>query len=547
MRNPHPGFLALAILASLAVVPVHVRAAPGDTTLISIMADGSEAAGMSETPSISGDGRYVAFVSGASGVVAGYVPRYYDIFIRDRTTARTSLVTVGLSGLRPNGYSFSPVVSADGRYVAFLSGASNLVPNDTNSDHDAFVRDRLLGVTERVSVTSWEGQANQGADLYWLDMSADGRFVAFLSSSSNLRPHETGGVANLYVRDRQLGRTEHVSVDLEGGNSYVGQDFAISGDGRFVAFASGSANLVAGDTNGFGDAFVRDRLTGLTERVSVASDGVQGNATTASVYGISDDGRYVLFESEASTLVPGDTVRSCDGFIRDRWLGTTLRVDARPSGCSYMSLSPDGRYVGFLSAVQDIVPNDTNVMTDTFVHDLVSGTTERVSVSSSGVQGNQDSYRPRFSYDGRYVAFESLATSLVSNDFGRGSDSSFWPMGMDIYLRERGGTVGPTYEFTLKPAIRDFGARPLGSETTLGFWLQNRGVTSLPILQVTLRGEDRAMFRLENRCGAVVPPGEGCGLRVTFEPASPGAKSTRLRLEAGTELRVVEVAGTGVN
>lgn len=545
--QPDAGRVILALLSFAAPLAL---GAPGDTTLMSEMADGSQAAGMSESPSISGDGRYVAFVSGASGVVSGYDPRYYDIFIRDRATGQASLVSVGLGGLRPNGYSFSPVVSADGRYVAFLSGASNLVANDTNSDTDAFVRDRLLGVTERVSVSSWEGQANQGAMLYWLDMSADGRYVAFLSSSSNLVAGERGGYSDLYVRDRLLGRTERVSVDPSGGaqDGGVGQEFALSRDGRYVAFLSSSSNLVAGDLNHATDAFVRDRLTGITELLSVSSDGAQGDAHSQGVYDVSDDGRYVLFGSEATNLVPDDTNGECDGFVRDRELGTTERVATPPDGgCSWMSLSPDGRLVGFLSPAAGIVAGDTNGVTDTFVRDRATGATERVSVSSAGVQGNADSYRPHFSADGRFVAFESLATNLVANDFDRGSDSSFWPMAMDIYLHEREATSVPAYAFTLKPTTREFGDQSLGSHTTTGFWLRNKGTTALPLLRVELRGPGRTAFTIENGCGSSVAPQSGCSLRVTFAPTSLGDKSARLLLEAGNaQLRSVTLTGTGV-
>ncbi|MDP8958392.1 MAG: hypothetical protein M3N51_04135, partial [Actinomycetota bacterium] len=219
----------------------------------------------------------------------------------DQVTERVSVASNGGQG---DGISVDAAISADGRYVAFDSTASNLVGGDTNGAIDVFVRDRVSGTTERVSLASNEAQGNgHSGDP---DISADGRYVAFGSSAPNLVVNDFNGEGDVFVRDRSRGATERVSVAPDGtsGNDYSFPG-VISADGRYVAFWSIASNLVPGDTNGAGDVFVRDRVTGTTELVSVAK-GTQGNGAS---YGpaISAGGRYVGFESDASNLVEGDT------------------------------------------------------------------------------------------------------------------------------------------------------------------------------------------------------------------------------------------------
>ena len=189
-------------------------------------------------------------------------------------------VSVDSSGVQANGRSIRGQLSADGRYVAFVSDATNLVPDDTNNAEDVFVKDRQTGATTRVSVASQTGaQANDGSGV--TAISSDGRYVAFYSDASNLVSGDTNGIGDIFVRDRQTGLTTRVSVDSSG-NEANGQnsDFylAISGDGRYVAFPSEATNLVSGDTNNVRDIFVHDRQTSQTRRVSVASNGTEANA-----------------------------------------------------------------------------------------------------------------------------------------------------------------------------------------------------------------------------------------------------------------------------
>jgi Tol biopolymer transport system component len=280
---------------------------------VSVASDGAQGNGDSFDNSISADGRYIAFASRASNLVAGDTNGKQDIFVHDRLTGQTTRVSVASDGAQGNGDSGQPVISADGRFVAFYSSASNLVPGDTNGVEDVFVHDRLTGQTTRVSVASDGAQGN--GPSWGPSISADGRFVAFESRASNLVPGDTNGTTDVFVHDRHTGQTMRVSVASDGreGNSYSWLA-RISADGRFVVFTSDASNLVAGDTNGTWDVFVHDRLTGQTTMVSVASDGTPGNGRSIGV-SISGDGRFVAFMSEASNLVAGDTNGTWDVFV----------------------------------------------------------------------------------------------------------------------------------------------------------------------------------------------------------------------------------------
>ncbi len=356
----------------------------------------------------------------------------------------TSRLSVDSSGAQANvrsGY-YGPSISTDGRFVAFESRASNLVGGDTNVSEDVFVHDCQSGATERVSMSSAGVEGNNSSGHYGVSISADGRWVAFGSSASNLVSGDTNGVSDTFVHDRQSGTTEHVSVNSSGAQGSGGfLTFgslrpSISADGRYVAFDSDATNLVAGDTNDSTDVFVRDRQMGTTERVSIDSIGAEGIGFSESP-SISADGRYVAFHSIASTLVSGDSNGTGDVFVRDRQSSTTelVSVDSgeaqADSGSLEASISVSGRYVAFTSWASNLVVGDTNTIPDVFVRDRQDGTTERVSVDSAGAQGNGWSEVPSISADGRCVAFKSLATNLVAGDTN-GCD--------DVLLRAEPGT-----------------------------------------------------------------------------------------------------------
>lgn len=292
-------------------------------------------------------------------------------------------------GTAGNGSSEAPSLSADGRFVAFVSRANNLVSDDSDSDctdsaldpaqfscSDLFVYDRQTGLIQRVSLASDGAPAN----------------------------HESGG-------------------RYEAGNLS-----SISGDGRFVAFQSFASNLVANDTNGVADIFVHDRQTGQTERVSIASDGTEANAASLMPV-ISADGRFVTFASQASNLVADDTNRRQDVFLYDRQTGQTTRVSLTTEGNQAIqgdsgnpTISADGRWLAFASDAANLVPQDSNRVYDIFLHDRQTGQTVRISLTEDGQEANGESFQPLLSADGCTIAFVSLAYNLVANDTNERSD-----------------------------------------------------------------------------------------------------------------------------
>ena len=226
-----------------------------------------------------------------------------DVFVTDRTTGVTTRVSTATDGTSGDGWSGSPAISADGRWIAYESHASNLVPGDTNGALDVFVTDRTTGVTTRVSTATDGTQANDNS--FCSAISADGRWIAYMSYASDLSPGDTNGALDVFVTDRTTGVTTRVSTATDGtranDNSFCS---AISADGRWIATRQAS-NLSPGDTNGALDVFVTDRTTGVTTRVSTATDGTQANSGSEPP-SISADGRWIAYMSYASNLVPGD-------------------------------------------------------------------------------------------------------------------------------------------------------------------------------------------------------------------------------------------------
>jgi Tol biopolymer transport system component len=416
-----------------------------------------------------------------SALVLGLVLPALGVASGGGSLAPTVRVSVSSSEQQGDRESRDPSISANGRFVAFHSWASNLVPGEVNgcSCPDVFVRDLRIGLTTRVSVSSAGDLAN--GESVAPDISGDGRFVVFRSAASNLTPHD-GIYLDIFLRDRDsdedgvfdepgAATTTLVSMSAHGGDANgFSFDPVISADGRFVAFMSEASNLLPNadpndpnDTNLESDVFVRDRVNEATVRISVSSEGVQGNDSSSGP-AISADGRFIAFWSWASNLVPGDDNAAPDVFVRDRDADqdgvfdepgavTTVLISRSTAGAlgnaasAGQSISADGRFVAFESRAWNLVPGDTNQCQgitmscrDIFVHDRDADengvfdeaggvTTTRASVSSAGVGGDDDSEEPSISADGRLVAFESMASNLASG----GTDSRF----PDIYLHDR--------------------------------------------------------------------------------------------------------------
>lgn len=415
------------------------------------------------------NGRPLAISGGA------IVVRTAEAALAAQHLARASLSS---AGAETNGASNHSTLSGNGRYVAFHSTASNLVPDDTNffcqEDYvaeggtfncpDVFVHDLETGTTVRVSVAG-DGTEGDGAS-FQPSISHDGRFVMFWSKATNLVLDSAGDPlpdshgSNVFVHDRDLdgngifdesgeGKRATIWVDVlfdgthfmsDGGSlSWWG---GLSATGRFAVFGTGLA-LVPEDTNGMGDIYVRDRdldgngvfdepgeTKGKTTRVSVASDGTQqispsdayGYPVDASGGHLSDDGRYVVFETNSPELLPADRTNDHKKImLHDLVTGETEMVSLTDDGtepdgaCFHHSISGDGRHVSFTCWATNLVPGDTNGARDVFVRDRLAGRTERVSVGSAGEQGRGDSEMARMSADGRFIVFRSFATNLVPN------------------------------------------------------------------------------------------------------------------------------------
>ncbi len=326
-----------------------------------------------------------------------------------------------------SGYSDSPSVSADGRFVVFRSRARDLVPGDLSSNDDVFLRDLAQGTTARLS-----DDANIGAALLPI-ISGDGGRVVFTANVAG--PGST--IQAVLAHRRDLDTNEPVTVRPDGSLSVAsGFGAGISSNGTVVAFQSAGADLVnLPDANGSDDVFARNLVTRTTVLVSVNTNGAAGNGQSWDAK-VSADGRFVVFTSLASDLVAGDTNRGTDVFVRDLVANTTTLVsrnlagNGAGNGQSFDAvISANGRFVAFTSDASNLAPGDTNDSTDVFLRDLAAGNTMLVSLNRFGTaSGDLPSEEPSLSADGRRVAFHSFATDLVAND-GNGDT-------LDVFVRD---------------------------------------------------------------------------------------------------------------
>ncbi len=408
-------------------------------------------------PMASGDGRYIVFASNALNIVPGAggrcslgsnaypVGACFQIYLRDIARGTTRLVSASSTGTPANESSFMPYITQDGRYVGFESLATNLGDHPSDLEGQTFrrfVKDTRTGLVERIpsgSVLDHVGPQNAEAEGWdRITLSDDGRYVSFQTAEA-LAPDDINRAFDVYVYDRRTKRFEQQSVTSEGkqptpttqrattpNNHSTEPDLSpsMSADGRYVVFRSDAVDLVPGDLNLTWDTFVRDRVTGMVERVSVSSEGVEGKGESgrqgfrARQRTISADGRFVVFDSRAPNLVPGDDNEAADTFVRDRATGTTTRITSSPSNAQvvhYPSISRDGRYVTFNVPSGD-QPQcaDTDGSANTchfgYVHDRLAGADLAITASRAGqpawglVTGISD--------DGRTIAVLSSSPDL---------------------------------------------------------------------------------------------------------------------------------------
>lgn len=451
-RAAVPVLLAHAIAGASLALPQTVVAA-------SVSTAGEFGNQDSSLADLTPDGRYLVFTSLASNFIGNDGNGRRDIFRRDLVMGTTELVTFRLNNVGPpDGHSNGPNVSADGRFVAFQSDATTLIAGDTNGVTDIFVRDMVLGVTERISVTGTGAEASLASTR--LRATPDLRYIVF-SAGSALLPSDTNGDIDVYRYDRATGGLELVSVS-SAGTSVPGYSFsgAISESGRYVVFESSSNVLVPGDTNPFTDLFLRDMVAGTTQLVTLTSQGSQ-IWSGASARSVSEDGSKVLFVS-ADAFDPTDTDGEHDVYLRDLGLGTTTLMSASQSGANPPRtisggswMSADGRHVLF-SGIDPYVPSDTNNKVDAYVRDLERGTIERISLSSTGAELDENSAVSAFTPGLGTIAFISRA-----GDVTPGSPSGFF----QLFARRRGEEVGTSYCAAVQNStgvsgvIRAFGSR----------------------------------------------------------------------------------------
>ncbi|WP_432938268.1 S8 family serine peptidase [Kribbella sp. CA-253562] len=367
-------------------------------------------------PELNADGSLVAYATASSNLVANDTNNDLDVFVTDQRTGAVERVSVSSTGEQGNSFSLSPTLSADGRYVGFNSGASNLVAGDTNGQTDTFVHNRTTGTTTLVSVTPSGAPGNglSGPPSF----TADSRYVTFNSDADDLVPGDTNGQTDVFVRDLQTGTTERISVAPDGSGGNGGsREQSISADGRYVAFVSDASNLTGDDVEFQRDLFVRDRVAGTTRRI--ADPDLAGEYSSPL---ISADGTKVVFENRSAPSW-ANHVHVFDLRTGQAELASVATSGAEGNDWSFApSISADGTKVAFYSDATNLVAGDTNAKPDIFVRDLAAKTTTSVSGGPLGVQGDGRSELPNLSSNGRYVAFQSTSTNLVGGDTNHRSD-----------------------------------------------------------------------------------------------------------------------------
>lgn len=400
---------------------------PATTPAIDIELASSDAEGVggnsnSSAPVISADGTKVVFQSAASDLVPGDSNGQYDLFLKDLTTGAITRVNTAADGTVAQGTFFSYTLSSDGTTVAFASDADSLVPNDTNGTFDVFVKDMVTGQVALVSQTAGGVSANGFSTSPAL--SADGGIVAFESRADDLVPGDTNGQPDIFVKDLSTGAVTLASLTADGAQTDgMSVSPLLSADGSKLVFTSSATNLVPGDANGEMDTFLKDLTTGQVTLVSQAEDGTQPNRLAGGM-GLSDDGSKVLFVTAADNLVPNDLNDADDVFVKDLATGSLTLVSQTAAGVQSNGwsgdarMSGDGRTAVFVSSATNLVPDDSNGLPDVFMKDLATGEIALVSLSPDGLTGSGANWgdAATVSFDGSRIAFTSAAPDLSPDD-----------------------------------------------------------------------------------------------------------------------------------
>ncbi len=448
-----PLFVALftAILTVALVV-----ASPQDekTVRLSVSAGGEEANDTSAMADVTADGRYVVYQSIATNLIPGDINASSDIFVLDLVEGSIERVSVASDGTEANGASQNAAISGDGRYVVFESLATNLDPRDTLSGSDIFLRDRETGSTTLISVNERTDDNSLGS--FAPDISEDGSTIVFHSNASGLVPDDTNGVADIfaYYPVTNLMTCITSCAGSDGDSTHP----AVNGNGNVIVFESEATNLIPNDTNGLMDVFIWAPGWGHMQRVSESLAGEEANDISYDP-AVSRTGRQIAFTSRANNLVVGDTNDGCvqddgnceDVFVRDVYVTfqdlarVSVGIGAEANGSSFdADLSADGDWVIFRSSATNLIEKDSNLRDDVFVFDRVNQTTIPVSLSMDGTQGNRNSYQGALGLSGGFAFFTSLSTNLVADDTNTVAD---------IFLREFETSPGATATPTLATAV----------------------------------------------------------------------------------------------
>jgi hypothetical protein len=542
------------VVPRAAPAPAALPQPPGRTILVSRKLGGGFPGGGSVTPSISSNGRYVAFASGAADLVAGDTNGAVDVFVRDRTKGTTiRLPLPGGVAMPTGGQAYEPSISADGSVVAFTLKFSVARPN---TDLPPLVVTAILawtrstGKTELISpsmtpvlsVVGGPSAANYTSREP--SVSGNGRYVAY-TTDAPIDPVDRNGRDDVYRVDLQKigsGETAHfapavlVSVGVKGGYAYGGSvQPAISDDGSKVAFTSDAGRtLVSRDTGSGLQVYLRDMTAGRTEQISAAQGGGPTSGT-AEAPSISADGRYVAFESTAGNLVGFFDGGVSQVYRRDRQTGTTVLVSADPAGApskggsGQAAISRDGRMVAFISGAADLVAGVPGVhlaavalrTSEVYIRDTVASETALVSVSLAGAAAGARSLAPVVAGNGRFVAFYSNAPTLVTGDDNKA---------LDVFVRD----FPPVP--VLRPAVVDFGAPEVGTAAVPGAAvLTNQGWGSLAVTGATIGGSAKGDYRiLVNGCTKrTLHRSEACTITVGFTPKKTGSRPATLSVADG--------------